>query len=177
LRNGLLFGLSYWLLSGLFQGVASETIEDQQRVVPNQGIHRSAKNGLVFGLVSAMIVGLTIGLSNELSNELSNGLSVGRDDMLPILLNVGLSAGLLFGLLMGGWACLRHYVLRFLLWRAEAMPWNYSRFLDDAAEHILLCKVGGGYIFVHRLLLEYFTSLETSQPQSMTQQGQQETHP
>jgi hypothetical protein len=98
--------------------------------------------------------------------------------MLPILLNVGLSAGLLFGLLMGGWACLRHYVLRFLLWRAEAMPWNYSRFLDDAAEHILLCKVGGGYIFVHRLLLEYFASLDTTpQSENTTEAMQHEIHP
>ena len=29
-----------------------------------------------------------------------------------------------------------------------------------AAERILLRKVGGGYIFVHRLLLDYFVSLD-----------------
>jgi hypothetical protein len=40
------------------------------------------------------------------------------------------------------------------------MPWNYPRFLDYAAERILLRKVGGGYIFVHRLLLEYFAALD-----------------
>jgi len=39
-------------------------------------------------------------------------------------------------------------------------PLNYARFLDCAAERIFLRKVGGGYIFVHRLLLEYFASLE-----------------
>jgi len=33
-------------------------------------------------------------------------------------------------------------------------------FLDEAAERLLLRKVGGGYIFVHRLLLDYFASLE-----------------
>jgi len=42
------------------------------------------------------------------------------------------------------------------------MPWNYPRFLDSAAERILLRKVGGGYIFVHRLLLEYFASLDST---------------
>jgi hypothetical protein len=36
------------------------------------------------------------------------------------------------------------------------MPWGLVRFLDYAAERVLLRKVGGGYIFVHRLLLEYF---------------------
>ncbi len=39
------------------------------------------------------------------------------------------------------------------------MPWRYARFLDYAAERLFLRKVGGGYIFVHRLLLEYFASL------------------
>ena len=47
-------------------------------------------------------------------------------------------------------------------WRAGSIPWNYPRFLDYAAERILLRKVGGGYIFVHRLLLEYFTSLDST---------------
>jgi hypothetical protein len=167
LSSGLSIGLSYWFLSGLFQGVASETIEDQQRVVPNQGIHRSAKNGLVLGLVSAVIVGLSFVLSVVLNAILIVGLNAGLNyymiarlsRMLGSILSgvliiglrdglgVGLSAGLLFGLLRGGWTCLRHYVLRFLLWRTGAMPWNYSRFLDYAAEHILLRKVGGGYMW------------------------------
>ncbi len=41
------------------------------------------------------------------------------------------------------------------------MPWNYSRFLDYCAERIFLRKVGGGYIFVHRLLMEHFASMNT----------------
>jgi len=44
------------------------------------------------------------------------------------------------------------------------MPLHYSAFLDYCAERIFLRKVGGGYIFVHRLLMEYFASLEASQP-------------
>jgi hypothetical protein len=32
---------------------------------------------------------------------------------------------------------------------------------DIAAERIFLRKVGGGYIFIHCMLLEYFASLET----------------
>ena len=63
---------------------------------------------------------------------------------------------------LGGWAaCIQHIVLRLLLWRIGAIPRDYVAFLDYAAERILLRKVGGGYIFVHRLLLEYFASLET----------------
>ena len=60
----------------------------------------------------------------------------------------------------GGLACIQHLVLRILLWKSRDAPWNYTRFLDYAYERILLRKVGGGYVFVHRLLLEYFASLD-----------------
>jgi hypothetical protein len=34
-----------------------------------------------------------------------------------------------------------------------------GRFLDDAVRLIFLQKVGGGYIFIHRSLLQYFAAL------------------
>ena len=170
LSYGLLFGLSYWLLLGLFQGVSSATIEDQQRVVPNQGIHRSALNGLLLGLISVVIFGLIIGLSAGLSYGLSYGLraglsyelSYGLPHGLRAALLAGPSAGLLVGLLKGDLTSFRHYILRYLLWRTGSAPWNYVPFLDYAAERILLRKVGGGYIFLHRLLLDYFAAQKTA---------------
>ena len=63
------------------------------------------------------------------------------------------------GLVNGGFAYIKHYVLRFLLWRNGYAPLNYIRFLDYAAERVFLRKVGGGYIFTHRLLMEYFATL------------------
>jgi hypothetical protein len=48
------------------------------------------------------------------------------------------------------------------------MPLNYPRFLDYAYDRILLRKVGGGYIFVHRLLQDYFASLDTPTKSSGT---------
>jgi hypothetical protein len=64
-----------------------------------------------------------------------------------------------FALFNGGIATIEHYVLRWHLWRDRAIPWNYTRFLDDAAKRILLRKVGGGYMFIHRSLLDYFANL------------------
>src|SRR5689334_203677 len=55
------------------------------------------------------------------------------------------------------------------------MPWNYPRFLDYAAEQILLRKVGGGYIFIHRFLLEYFANLEAKPSTDVPVEGGQET--
>jgi hypothetical protein len=48
--------------------------------------------------------------------------------------------------------------------RLAYKPWRYARFLDYCVERIFLRKVGGGYIFVHRMLMEYFAALETRSP-------------
>jgi len=50
-----------------------------------------------------------------------------------------------------------------IVWNNSA-PWHYAAFLDDAAERILLRKVGGGYTFIHRYLLDYFARLESVDP-------------
>jgi hypothetical protein len=81
-----------------------------------------------------------------------------------VRLSFGLIGGLLFGLYVGlsngGIACIQHFTLRLFLWRAGDAPWDYARFLNHATERILLRKIGGGYIFAHRLLLEYFAPLD-----------------
>ena len=56
----------------------------------------------------------------------------------------------------GGIACIEHAYLRYSLWRRGAIPLNYVHFLEFAAKRILLRRIGGGYIFVHQLLLEHF---------------------
>src|SRR5205807_8096164 len=94
--------------------------------------------GLVFGMVFGPLGGL------------HNGLVFG-----PL---GGLVAGLGFGL----GPFFQHFALRFWLWRTGSLPWNLVAFLDEAAQRLLLRKVGGGYIFVHRLLLEHFASLDTT---------------
>lgn len=72
----------------------------------------------------------------------------------------GLVYGLVGGLVGGGNAVVQHYTLRFVLSRKGLLPWNLVPFLDYASERIFLRKVGGGYVFVHRMLMEYFASLE-----------------
>ena len=82
-----------------------------------------------------------------------------RNALLVALL-FGILVGLVGGLMGGGSACLRHVSLRFMLYRMGVAPWNCARFLDYAAERLFLQKVGGGYIFIHRMLLEHFAQLE-----------------
>jgi hypothetical protein len=75
----------------------------------------------------------------------------------------GLLVGLAFGSHYGGRAVFQHYTLRWLLCINGSLPFRLVPFLDYCAERIFLRKVGGGYIFVHRLLMEHFASLYTEQ--------------
>ena len=68
---------------------------------------------------------------------------------------IGLGVAMSFGLR----DVIHHYSLRYVLWRKGKTPWRYARFLDYATEQIFLRKVGGGYIFIHRLMMEHFAEL------------------
>ena len=81
-----------------------------------------------------------------------------------VALILGPFIGVSVGLAKGGFACIQHVVLRFFLWLTGALPWRVIRFLNQATGSILLYRVGGGYIFAHRLLLEYFADLDDAQP-------------
>lgn len=137
LKACLMGGLGFGLMGGLSFGLMNDkrSIAGQLKVLPNQGIWQSLKNGLIFELIFVI------------SGWLIGGLQA------------GLSFGLIAGLMSGLGACSRHLTLRWLLYFEEFMPWNYARFLDYAASRLFLRKVGGGYVFVHRLLLEHFASL------------------
>lgn len=177
LSGGLGVGLGYWMVLGLIGGISSERIEDHSRHRPNQGIRRSLRTSVLMALISGTVIWLIsilgsvlyievyYGLSVRLSQGQYYGLPVRPDQALIYALHVawviGLCGGLLVGVVNGGLAALRHYVIRLLLWRTHTFPWNVPRFLDDATTRILLRRVGGGYSFVHRLILDYFASLDT----------------
>jgi eukaryotic-like serine/threonine-protein kinase len=67
--------------------------------------------------------------------------------------------GLGVGLRFGGRACLQHLGLRLFLVRCGWAPWPYVKFLNYAADILFLRRVGGGYIFIHRLLQDHFAAL------------------
>lgn len=51
-------------------------------------------------------------------------------------------------------ACAQHLALRLVLFRSNAIPWNYARFLNHCCDRHLLQRVGGRYQFIHRLVQE-----------------------
>ena len=137
---GLISGLILGLIIGLIRGLRGSEIET--KTIPNQGIWSSARNAVIIALVSWLILFLIIfrlfplGLQSKIS-----------------VISWGLILGLLFG---GGIACIQHFSLRLILWIKGFMPMNYARFLDYASDRLLMKKVGGGYIFYHRMLMEHF---------------------
>jgi MFS family permease/DNA polymerase III delta prime subunit len=148
-------GLFYCLFGGvvgfLFGGLGSNFVETKIR--PNEGIRLTLRNALLTGPGFGLMIMLAGWLIFVPLFGVQNGL------------DVGVGWGLLFALLAfawyGGIDVIEHYTLRVLLWFQGHTPPHYIQFLDYAAERIFLQKVGGGYIFIHRLLLEHFAEMES----------------
>jgi hypothetical protein len=155
---GLIYGLFAAIMIGLIYGLTGDmqSFKITTKIIkPNEGIWISAMNAVKIGIIDGLIVGLAFLLIDVLLQQFS------LIEALKYALGYGLIAGLLFGLgCSSGRACIQHLTLRLILHRNNYIPWNYARFLDYATERIFLQKVGGGYIFVHRMLLEHFARMK-----------------
>lgn len=119
------------------------------RLVPNQGFFQARTNALWLGLALLFLiflVSLAVGLFQPtiLYSSLAYGIGFG----LPLAVSTALY--------VGGGVCLQHIVLRLLLLRKKNIPWNLTHFLDYAGDLIFLRRVGSGYLFLHRTLMDYF---------------------
>jgi len=152
-------GLSVGLIFGLMNCIQSESMT-KTRTKPNQGIKRSLRNGFQFGLIFGLIIILVLIGIFSIASILIIGLN--QNLLIPIFFGLitGFILGLIFGafyvLIGGGWTVFLHTTLRIILWRAKLAPLNYAKFLIRCAELGLLRQVGGGFIFRHRYLQEYF---------------------
>jgi hypothetical protein len=163
------------LASGLTSGVSTTLQDERGLTLPNQGIKQSFYNSTRIGTISGLVGGsISIGVFFLIIMLIGTIFPAGLVNELCFLLLCGVVGGTISGLTVGlpngGIASIQHLVLRVLLWRSHLMPWNYSRFLDHAVEHILLSKVGGGYMFIHRLLLDHFVSRQAMPPTDATSQ-------
>ncbi len=64
------------------------------------------------------------------------------------------------GLRLGGLAFIQHYTLRLIVWRKRYAPRDCIAFYRHAAELTFLRRVGGGYLFMHRRLLDHFAAMD-----------------
>jgi hypothetical protein len=80
---------------------------------------------------------------------------------------LGLAAVLLVGLSLGADIALARAVLRWTLRRESRVPPHLVRFLNYAADHMLLQRVDGGYRFIHTLMRDCFADLDVGTPSSV----------
>jgi hypothetical protein len=160
------------LVGGVAAGLRkNEKVES--RIQPNQGIRQSAKTALkitgAFSIVGFIIavISMSVFLGTEFINNEFVLTSLSEWEFERIVERfrtatiLGISVGLVAGLILGGTdTVIKHLVLRLMLWRNGDIPMNLAKTLDHASSLILMRKVGGGYIFVHRYLLEHFAILE-----------------
>jgi hypothetical protein len=140
--KGIIFGMVIALL--MFMTVALKGPNIKIRKVPNQGIWRSAINGIIFTVSGCLAYGLTSKITN-------------------ITPATWVMLGVVQGLFAGGLACIQHFALRLILWWNGDIPWNYALFLKYATKRMFLQEVGGRYQFIHKLLQEHFAELHPNQ--------------
>jgi hypothetical protein len=180
LFGGLGFGLGGGLIAALIGGLTGYS----QEITPIETVRwswskflselflpsrRSLRGGLLVGLLVGLAYGLLAGLGalfgwlaapvGGLGFAPLGGLLAGLLYKLSTGLGGGLFVGLATGIRYGGRPCLQHLVLRLSLRYYDCIPRHYADFLDYAVERLFLDRVGGGYIFIHRLLQEYFATM------------------
>lgn len=162
-----------------FLGVNSQ--KSIQTNYPNQGIWKTVINSALIGIFSSIIfflIGIISIYSDTLYSSDMGTMSIDRivdnfSMMLPFFFPFSLSMGLSFG----GYSCIRHFSIRQFLYRKGLIPWNYAYFLDYATQLKLIKKVGGGYIFYHRMLMEHFAQRDRVFKESVSVVPRQTSQP
>lgn len=163
----VLITISIRVIAAIFQGIASTKLSDHHRSAPNEGMKRSFFHGNVcfalglvifacFTLIISVLSLLSTSGPTALTNQSSLQSSLSSGLINALLL--GPTGGLLLALSLGWLASWQHTVLRLILRITNVLPLKLSPFLNDATNSVLLRRIGGGYIFIHRTLLEYFAS-------------------
>ena len=150
---GLPMGISVGLLNGFTRDVAP------LKTTPDQGFRltlRFVLGGALFGAIAMSLIMIFFAmLVNQQNWTWMAGLQAALFGAW-----LGFKFGIGVGLWFGGLDLIYHLILRFWIHQKEGVPIRLVAFLDDAAHHLYLRKVGNGYIFAHQLLLDYFAELD-----------------
>lgn len=121
---------------------------------PNHGIHLSVLNGMKFLGVSLAALSAYVYLLGSLPPEFTgSGTRVMTYWCSGFLFFLFLYSAGRYGLL----EVADHYLLRLQIYRRGYGPLDYAGFLGFVSHELgFIQKAGGGYIFLHRSLMEYF---------------------
>ncbi|MBE0672752.1 MAG: NACHT domain-containing protein [Anaerolineales bacterium] len=155
--GGIVGGVTGGVLGGVLYGLASESVS--KTTYPGQRIFVSMKFYIIILFSTGLIGGILGGVTGKIIWDLTlQGVILG--------FLVGMVFGPIGGLRFGGGAIIQHYALRFTFYCNNLLPWRLFPFLDHCVDLIFLRRVGGGYIFVHRLLMEHFAEMYVETPTS-----------
>ena len=180
---GLFFGLIFGLVGGLVGGLIGVVSDESSFVLIGRlwaglwaGLGAGLLGGLLFGSIGVLSGFVLAFLDTPLVDKrpkpgegvrasLKNGLKL---TLLGFGVLVVLFPALFFSIIVlpltftwfGGLAWCQHKALRVVLARQDLLPSKLVPWLDSMVALGLLRRVGGGYIFIHRSLLEYFAELE-----------------
>ncbi len=136
-RTVIVLGVGGFLLGGL----RGRRVHTRNR--PNEAIFMSLRNALTAALLVSLILGAIAWPIHGPRYAFQ----------LAILVSVIALA------LFGGANVIKHFLLRLVLSRRHYLPWPLIRFLNHSANLVFLRRVGGGYMFIHRQMQDYFANL------------------
>ena len=143
------FGLVGISIGALFGGIVSKISQEQSKSSWMLKLRNIAIIGVWVAFIASLASVITLVLEFFLAGEnILSGVTTG--------ISFGILVGVLAMFWFGIFSAIRHFTLRFILTFSEHIPFNLSRFLDHAVDRIFMQRVGSGYIFIHRALLEYF---------------------
>jgi TRAP-type C4-dicarboxylate transport system permease small subunit len=137
----------------------------QEKSYPNQGITLSIRNSLTITGYACLFL-LLIVLPIEILPKSNTGL------LSTVAWREVAHAAGIWAIMVGAWFwmdAVQHFILRVLLRLMGNTPRHFVRFLDYAATLSFLQKVGGGYMFMHRLVQEHFAGLSPEGQQKVLQ--------
>jgi hypothetical protein len=155
---GLMIGSQILALLGAIASGFRRRTTIEARNYPNQGIMLSIRTTVLIITFASMLSVLFLSLFRWfwiLDPPHSTDTMTIVNFVLP--LSVLIVAALMVG--TSGLDVVHHYVLRIILCWKGLIPRRYVEFLDFAVSLIFLRKVGGGYVFLHRLVLEHFANM------------------
>jgi hypothetical protein len=164
-----IFSMTVFFLIVLGLGWGEVILRDEVDA-PNQGIKDSGRNAILVaagGLAAVLIFSLGIGAPcylglgmNATNQSCSGGTPAALFSGLKLGLGYGILLALSFGLIFGGFAWLRHYLVRsYLYLQHQRIPWQLGKFLQYASKIRLLRQVGGGFEFIDQELQAHFDRL------------------
>ena len=145
-----LLGAFFIGVAGLLLGGIRGSILEGDRQQANEGFHMS--------LLNAAVTGPAIGILFGAMGAVAGWLIDGRSQTMLTMALYGLFFGVIAAVWFGGLFAVQHATLRMILMATGKLPrlGKLTLFLDHAARRVFLRKVGGGFIFIHRYLQEYF---------------------